>query len=78
MWFVTSYEAAASVLRSPAFRRGEGATMVSQDPRYGDSVVRRFLTIELLNDDPPMREACDLGPNPRGPLSVLVALREHR
>jgi cytochrome P450 len=42
------------------------------------TVVRRFLTIELLNDDPPMRDACDLGPNPRGPLSVLVALREHR
>lgn len=41
------------------------------------TVARRFLTIELLDDDPPMRQACDLGPNPRGPVSLPVTLREH-
>jgi cytochrome P450 len=41
------------------------------------TLVRRFPTIELLVDDPPMRETCDLGPNPRGPLSLPVALRDH-
>jgi cytochrome P450 len=41
------------------------------------TVVRRFATIELLDADPPMRQACDLGPNPRGPVSLPVTLREH-
>jgi cytochrome P450 len=41
------------------------------------TVARRFLTIELLDEDPPMRQACDLGPNPRGPVSLPVTLRGH-
>jgi cytochrome P450 len=41
------------------------------------TVARRFATIELLDADPPMRQACDLGPNPRGPISLPVTLREH-
>ena len=38
------------------------------------TVVRRFPVIDLLAADPPMREACDLGPNPRGPTSLPVTL----
>jgi cytochrome P450 len=41
------------------------------------TVARRFPTIELRDEDPPMRQACDLGPNPRGPVSLPVTLREY-
>ena len=42
------------------------------------TLVRRFPVIDLLDDDPPMREACDLGPNPRGPTSLPVTLGSSR
>jgi cytochrome P450 len=38
------------------------------------TVVRRFASIELVDERPPMRETCDLGPNPRGPKSLRVAV----
>ena len=53
MWFATSYEAAASVLRSPAFGQGEDAKMISQDPRYADSAVLRALGQMITFIDPP-------------------------
>jgi cytochrome P450 len=53
MWFASSYEAAATVLRSPAFGQGEGAKMISQDPRYGDSAVLQALGQMITFIDPP-------------------------
>jgi cytochrome P450 len=53
MWFASSYEAAATVLRSPAFGQGQGARMISQDPRYGDSAVLQALGQMITFIDPP-------------------------
>lgn len=38
------------------------------------TLVRRFPRLRLLDDDPPMRPTCSLGPGPRGPLHLRVAL----
>jgi cytochrome P450 len=38
------------------------------------TVVRRFPSLALLDDDPPMRPRCCLGPGPRGPEHLHVRL----
>jgi cytochrome P450 len=41
------------------------------------TLVRRFPRLQLLDDDPPMRPTCSLGPGPRGPLHLpaIVGIR---
>jgi cytochrome P450 len=53
MWFATSYESAATVLRSPTFGQGDGAKMIRQDPRYEDSAVLQSLGAMITFIDPP-------------------------
>jgi cytochrome P450 len=38
------------------------------------TLVRRFPQLELLDRDPPMRNTCNLGPGPRGPQHLPVAM----
>ena len=38
------------------------------------TLVRRFPQLELLDGDPPMRNTCNLGPGPRGPQHLPVAM----
>ncbi|HUP74184.1 MAG TPA: cytochrome P450 [Acidimicrobiales bacterium] len=38
------------------------------------TLARRFPGLELLDDDPPMRNTCNLGPGPRGPQHLPVAM----
>ena len=38
------------------------------------TLVRRFPSLQLLDEDPPMRPTCSLGPGPRGPLHLPVTL----
>ena len=53
MWFATTYEGAATVLRSPSFGQGEGALMIRQDPRYEHSAVLQALGHMITFIDPP-------------------------
>jgi cytochrome P450 len=44
------------------------------------TLVRRFPDLALLDDDPPMRPTCSLGPGPRGPAHLRAVAgrgREH-
>ena len=38
------------------------------------TLIRRFPDLELLDDMPPMRPTCSLGPGPRGPLHLPVTM----
>jgi cytochrome P450 len=38
------------------------------------TLARRFPRLELLDDDPPMRNTCNLGPGPRGPQHLPVTM----
>ena len=38
------------------------------------TLIRRFPDLQLLDDSPPMRPTCNLGPGPRGPLHLPVAM----
>ena len=38
------------------------------------TLARRFPRLQLLDDDPPMRNTCNLGPGPRGPQHLPVAM----
>ncbi|MEO8694680.1 MAG: cytochrome P450 [Acidimicrobiales bacterium] len=38
------------------------------------TLARRFPNLELLDADPPMRNTCNLGPGPRGPQHLRVAM----
>ena len=40
------------------------------------ALVRRFPHLQLLDEDPPMRPTCCLGPGPRGPLRLPAILGE--
>jgi pimeloyl-[acyl-carrier protein] synthase len=42
------------------------------------TLIRRFADLELLDDAPPMRPTCNLGPGPRGPLHLPVAMGRGR
>jgi cytochrome P450 len=44
------------------------------------TLVRRFPHLQVLDDDPPMRPTCSLGPGPRGPLHLptIVGARRHQ
>jgi cytochrome P450 len=53
MWYATTYESAATVLRSPSFGQGEGARMIRQDPRYDASAVLQALGHMITFIDPP-------------------------
>ena len=53
MWFATSYDAAATVLRSPSFGQGEGARMIKQHPGDEDSAVLQALAQMITFIDPP-------------------------
>jgi cytochrome P450 len=43
------------------------------------TLVRRFPQLQVLDDDPPMRPTCSLGPGPRGPLHLraIAGRRRH-
>jgi cytochrome P450 len=43
------------------------------------TLVRRYPLLQVLDDDPPMRPTCSLGPGPRGPLHLpaVVGMRRH-
>ena len=59
-------------------RNAINLSMIQSRPQR--SGLREYVFILDLNghrEDPPMRQACDLGPNPRGPVSLPVTLREH-
>jgi cytochrome P450 len=53
MWFATTYEGAATVLRSTTFGQGEGAAMIRQDPRYETSAVLQSFSHMITFIDPP-------------------------
>ena len=53
MWFTTTYEGAATVLRSTTFGQGEGAAMIRQDPRYEHSAVLQAFSHMITFIDPP-------------------------
>jgi cytochrome P450 len=38
------------------------------------TLIRRFPDLQLLDEAPSMRPTCNLGPGPRGPLHLPVAL----
>jgi cytochrome P450 len=38
------------------------------------TLIRRFPQLRLLDEAPPMRPTCNLGPGPRGPLHLPVAM----
>jgi cytochrome P450 len=42
------------------------------------TLVRRFPHLQVLDDDPPMRPTCSLGPGPRGPLHLPAIVGERR
>ncbi len=53
MWFATTYEGAATVLRGTVFGQGEGAAMIRQDPRYEHSAVLQAFSHMITFIDPP-------------------------
>jgi cytochrome P450 len=53
LWFATTYEGAATVLRSTVFGQGEGAAMIRQDPRYESSAVLQAFSHMITFIDPP-------------------------
>ena len=53
MWFATTYEGAAAVLRGTVFGQGEGAAMIRQDPRYEHSAVLQAFSHMITFIDPP-------------------------
>ena len=53
MWFATTYEGAATVLRATVFGQGEGAAMIRLDPRYEHSAVLQAFSHMITFIDPP-------------------------
>ena len=71
----STFHASMIVANGSMHARSGGASVARLEGQIAiGTAVRRF-DLELLDDEPPRRPSCDLGPNPRGPSSLRVAVR---